>query len=86
MVKRELPGQRVWLVHARMRLNLKQEEVADAVGVSRPYYCQIENGVRNPSPPKAKKIALVLRTNWTYFYEEPEKIPPYPRTDGSNRT
>jgi transcriptional regulator with XRE-family HTH domain len=66
---------RLWLVNARMCVNMKQEEVASLAGVSRPYYCQLENGVRTPSPQKAKKIAGVLNTDWTYFYEEPDKIP-----------
>lgn len=44
------------LVQARKALNKTQEEVADAIGISRCFYTQIESGVRNPSWAVAQRI------------------------------
>ncbi|GAA4715235.1 helix-turn-helix domain-containing protein [Brevibacillus fulvus] len=57
-----------WLVEIRMRKQLTQKEVANLAGIERSYYTKIENGAI-PSVKVAKRIAEVLETNWTFFYE-----------------
>ena len=37
--------------------------------ISQSYYASIENGVRTPSVPVAKKIAGVLDFSWTRFFD-----------------
>lgn len=64
------PNYREWLASARERLNYTQEQVATESGIARTTYASIENGDRNPSVPKAKKIAAVLNVDWTLFFEE----------------
>lgn len=64
---------RSWLVANREAKGFKQKEVSDAVGISQPSYCNIENGVKHPSVDTAKKIAGVLGFEWTRFFEEEEK-------------
>jgi len=44
----------------RLDSNLTYQEVADAIGVSKPYYWQIENGKRGLSYDLAVKIAGVF--------------------------
>lgn len=40
--------------------NLTHEQIANAVGISRPYYTLIENGYRHPSLEVAIKLAKIL--------------------------
>ncbi len=54
----------------RKERKLTQEEVANASGLSRVSYCNIENGKRNPSVSTAKKIASVLGIDWTTFFTD----------------
>ena len=58
-----------------MRINkgMTQETVAAKVGISRPAYCNIENGVRRPSPEVAQKIADILGFDWTQFFTKREE-------------
>ncbi|MBF4693970.1 helix-turn-helix transcriptional regulator [Fusibacter sp. Q10-2] len=42
-------------------MELTQKEVADGCEISRNYYCQIENEVRKPSVPVAKKLLSFLK-------------------------
>ena len=48
------------LIAQRIRLGLKQEDVAAAVGVTRSTYVRYETGLRMPSIPVARRIAVVL--------------------------
>ncbi|MDA7028651.1 helix-turn-helix transcriptional regulator [Bacillus sp. CLL-7-23] len=61
--------QRTWLIHIRTQLEMTQKEVANRVGIKRPYYSQIESGTRRPSVQVAKKISDVLDFNWVLFFE-----------------
>lgn len=45
------------LVEARARAGLSQQDVAEAIGISRPFYTLIERGARNPSLTVALRIA-----------------------------
>ncbi|WP_074693960.1 helix-turn-helix domain-containing protein [Alicyclobacillus hesperidum] len=56
----------------RLSHGLRQEEVAKKSIIKRPYYCQIEMGVRTPSIDVAKRIADQLQFDWTRFFEEPD--------------
>lgn len=44
----------------RVKKNYTQRQLADAIGISESYYCQLENGTRRMSLPIAQKIAIVL--------------------------
>ena len=64
---------RGWLIEKRKALGFSQGQVAAAVGISQPSYCDIENGVtKNPKPETAKKIAAFVQIPWTRFYEGDE--------------
>lgn len=58
-----------WLLRIREEKNMKQQNVAEEAGITRPYYTMIERGKRRPSPKVAKKIAKALGFPWTFFYE-----------------
>ena len=60
--------ERTWLIQIRKNRGWRQEDVAAEVGLSRSYYCQIENGVKTPHPDKAKALASLLGFEWTLFY------------------
>lgn len=51
------------LKNFRINYNLTYQEIADNIGVSKPYYWQIENGKRGLSYELAVKIAAVFKTN-----------------------
>ena len=61
---------RRWLIEARAKKKLSQDQVATKCGISRQYYNFIESGKRNCPPETAKKIAAVLEFPWTKFFEE----------------
>ena len=63
---------RDWLKAIREKAGLTQKDISERIGVSQPSYCNIENGERRPSVDTAKKIARVLRFDWTVFYKEKE--------------
>lgn len=48
---------REYLVKRRKALNLSQQDVANAIGISRQYYNAIENGIRQ----KRMDITLVVK-------------------------
>ena len=48
--------------------NMKQYDLAQEAGISRSYYTMIENGKKRPSPKVAKRIAKILKFDWTIFY------------------
>jgi len=59
---------RRWLNRIRRESRKTQKQVADATGISRAYYTQIERGIRRPSVETAKRIADYLKFDWTYFF------------------
>ena len=61
-----------WLIAIRKEKGLSQVQVSEAVGISQPSYCNIENGERGIAVETAKKIANVLGFDWTRFYEDEE--------------
>jgi len=58
------------LSEKRKEAGLKQEEVAEIIGVSRAAYSNIEIGRRRPSVSTAKRIAALLGFDWTEFYDD----------------
>ena len=60
---------RQWLLDKRTKANLTQDEVATQADIKRPYYTQIESGVRSPSVKVAKEIAEIIGFDWTLFFE-----------------
>lgn len=59
---------RTWLIEKRGELT--QEYVAQLSGISRGAYANIELGERNPSVNAAKRIASVLKFEWTIFFTQ----------------
>lgn len=64
---------RDWLKEIRLAKKVTQGEVADACGISRSYFTQIELGIRRPSPDLAIAIADELNFDWTRFFIENNK-------------
>lgn len=62
--------QRTWLLQKRTNAELTQEEVAAHANIKRPYYTQIESGVRSPSVKVAKLIAEKIGFDWVIFFEK----------------
>lgn len=60
---------RRWLIDLRNEKGLTQGDVADAVGISQPSYCDIENGVTNPKIENAIRIGNLLGFDWKEFFE-----------------
>lgn len=48
---------------ARTKLNMKQSEVAKALGVDASTYCGYETGKRSPDVARIKKLAEILKTS-----------------------
>ena len=61
---------RKWLIDLRNEKQMKQGDVARAVGISPPSYCNIENGKTNPTVPNAKKIGEVLGFPWEKMFDD----------------
>jgi transcriptional regulator with XRE-family HTH domain len=61
---------RDWLIAARERKGLSQQDVSKSIYVAQPSYCNIEHGTRRPSVDTAKRIADVLDLDWTLFFED----------------
>ncbi|WP_280770433.1 helix-turn-helix domain-containing protein [Salipaludibacillus daqingensis] len=61
---------RDWLINLRKNKNLTQQQVASIAYIDRGFYAQIENGLRDPSIPVAKKIARALSFNAAAFFAE----------------
>lgn len=61
------------LKEKRIQKGMTQQEVADAVGIAKPTYCNIEQGKRSMRVRTAKKIARTLDFDWTELYEEEKK-------------
>lgn len=49
------------LINRRIELELTQQQVADAAGITRSSYATIERGLRNPSLEVAQKISKKLK-------------------------
>lgn len=60
---------REWLIAFRKAKNLTQLELSQAIGISQITLSSYEQGIRNPKPKTAKKIARVLGFDWAKFYE-----------------
>lgn len=69
--KRTSP-ERVALIGARRRAGLSQQQVAEAVGISRSFYTLIERGCRTPS------LAVALRIAGFFGAAPGELFPPGP--------
>ena len=59
-----------FLKEQRTKKNLTMRQVCDEVDISEGYYSMIESGERRPSVETAKKIAAVLRFDWTQFFPD----------------
>lgn len=59
------------LVSKRKELGFSHQDVADKSGanITRSFYGMIENGERRPSVEVAKRIASLLKIEWTIFFE-----------------
>lgn len=53
---------REWLKNLRKQNNITQSDMADLLGISQNYYCNIENGVRAPhlTLPLASQISDIF--------------------------
>lgn len=51
----------------RLKANLTQEEVANALGITRPAYTQYETGKTQPSLETAGKLADLYKTSVDYL-------------------
>lgn len=59
------------LKQMRYKSNMTLQEVANKVGISKAFYCQLENGKRRMLYETAIKIANVFKVKPDYlFYEE----------------
>ena len=56
-----------FIKEARQRKGITQTELARRVGVSQPYYNQIENGMRNVDLSLAMNICLILELDLNDF-------------------
>lgn len=59
----------MWLAQIRKARGISQQQVADAAGISRAGYTNIEIEKRRPSPEVAQKIGATLGFDWTRFFE-----------------
>ena len=57
-----------WLKNIRLAKGLTQEQVANAIGITRAAYGNIETGKRTPKPQLAQRIGKYLSVDWTRFY------------------
>ncbi|MFV0497461.1 MAG: helix-turn-helix transcriptional regulator [Candidatus Fimivivens sp.] len=58
------------LIKNRKSKCMTQSDVAEAIGISRAHYTNIEKGNRRPSPEIAQKIGDILGVDWTTFYHK----------------
>jgi putative transcriptional regulator len=66
---------RFWLKALREEKSLTQQEAADLIGITQGYFCEVENGVKTPTPRMAKAIAEKLNFDWTKFFEQISRPP-----------
>ena len=55
----------------RLAINATQLEVANFIGCSKSYYCNLEKGIRNPS----LEVAMILAKYFNTTVEELFKLP-----------
>ena len=60
---------RKWLTKAREDKGMTQQQLGNALGLTRAGCSLYELGKRTPSPDMAKKIAEILGFDWTRFYD-----------------
>jgi len=60
---------RIELQRARERLGFSQRDVANLVGISRPYYTNIELGRKSPSLQVALRIAKIVNCSVDIFFK-----------------
>lgn len=61
-------SRRDWLITARKKAALTQEDLARKIGVNRTSYVRYENGERTPTPEIAEKIERVLSIKKENFF------------------
>lgn len=69
------------IASARVAKDLTQQQLADAVGISRAYLTQIENGKRVPSDQTGTRLLKALGISFEALFEEhvKEQLPPEQR-------
>lgn len=60
---------REWLVEKRISKGYTPEKLASLLNMDSSTIYKYEKGTRTPSVETAKKIADILKFNWTKFYE-----------------
>ena len=60
---------RGWLIKAREDKGMTQQQLANALKLTRAGCSSYELGKRTPKPEIAKRIAEILGFDWTKFYE-----------------
>lgn len=63
-----IKGLRKILKEKRKQQGLSQKELAALAGIDRSLISKIELGVAKPSVKTAKKLAKILKINWTLFF------------------
>lgn len=53
----------------RVKKNLTMKQISQQVGITESYYCLLENGLRRPSVPVAKRLGEVLGFDWSELFE-----------------
>lgn len=61
------------LTELRVLKGLSRTHIANAVGISKSYYCMLENGKRSMSVKLAKQLATILETDWLTIYDNAHK-------------
>ncbi len=61
---------RQWLIDARQKADLSQEEISKLLNIAQPTYASYELGIRTPKPRIAIEIGRILNINWQQFYIE----------------
>ena len=65
---------RKWLQKVRKNQGYTQQQIACLAKIERSFYSQIETGKRDPSVTTAKKIAYILKFDWTRFFEMEDAV------------
>lgn len=62
--------ERKWLEKIRNDKGLSQEQFALILKIPASTYSTYETGIRNPKVSEAKRLAKILKIEWTKFYEK----------------
>ncbi|OYD07897.1 helix-turn-helix domain-containing protein [Paludifilum halophilum] len=65
---------RKWLIKLRTEAGFTQKQLAEIVGISHNYLCEIELGYKNPSGQVANRIASVLLFDMALFYTQNGRV------------